>query len=74
MIENYQKKSVCQLCGKEFSCGAETGECWCFEINTDSEFLAELSENYKNCLCRECLVQRAKNFSEPKSTIAENGK
>ena len=46
---------TCGSCGKEFSCGAKTGKCWCFEVEADAEKLEELREEFQNCLCRACL-------------------
>lgn len=46
---------VCESCGEEFSCGARVGECWCFAVEVKAETLAELREDFKNCLCQECL-------------------
>ena len=46
---------VCESCGKEFSCGAQKGNCWCFEVELKAETLEDLRENFKNCLCAECL-------------------
>ena len=49
---------VCESCGTEFSCGANVGECWCFAVELKSETLAELKENYKRCLCEDCLSRQ----------------
>jgi len=48
-------KLICESCGKEFSCGANVGKCWCFEAELKAEILMELREDFKNCLCAECL-------------------
>ncbi len=48
-------KTICQSCGKEFPCGVNEGSCWCFEVELKPETLAELRENFKSCLCRNCL-------------------
>ena len=48
-------KLICESCGVEFSCGANVGECWCFRVEVKAETLAELRENFKNCLCEDCL-------------------
>lgn len=52
------EKLVCESCGKEFSCGAKSGKCWCFDINLKPETVAELNENYERCLCEDCLKNR----------------
>jgi hypothetical protein len=48
-------KLICESCGVEFSCGAKVGECWCFAVEVKRETLTELRENFKNCLCEDCL-------------------
>lgn len=47
---------VCESCGKGFSCGADAGKCWCFEIELAEHSLENLEKDFKNCLCRECLT------------------
>lgn len=59
MARNADTKLICESCGEEFSCGAKTGVCWCFEIDLESEKLAELREKFKNCLCADCLMNMA---------------
>ncbi len=49
------EKLTCESCGKEFSCGAKAGKCWCFEVEVDKETLAELRKDFKSCLCENCL-------------------
>lgn len=67
MAENISEaKNVnltCESCGQEFSCGANAGKCWCFEIDLDIDTLAELRENFKNCLCEDCLNKGNKNYN-----------
>ncbi|MCD9189528.1 MAG: cysteine-rich CWC family protein [Pyrinomonadaceae bacterium] len=46
---------VCEVCGKEFSCNAENGNCWCFDLQLKAETLQKLKENYQDCLCPTCL-------------------
>ena len=48
-------KIVCESCGEEFSCGANVEKCWCFEVELKAETLADLREDFKNCLCQDCL-------------------
>lgn len=78
MTENAGQKTNCESCGEEFSCGAKTIDCWCFEINTNPEFTAELNRNFNDCLCRSCLsqqiVRRKIKVSGAELTIAENKK
>jgi hypothetical protein len=56
--EKTEDKLTCESCGKEFACGANLGKCWCFEIDLDTEILAEFKEKFQNCLCQDCLLSR----------------
>lgn len=51
-------KMICESCGEEFSCGARIGECWCFAVELKAETLTELREDFKNCLCENCLEKK----------------
>ena len=53
--ETIPEKKICESCGEEFSCGAQIGKCWCFEVDLNAEALAELIGNYNRCLCENCL-------------------
>jgi len=55
--EKVSDKLNCESCGKEFSCGANVGKCWCFAVELKAETLAELRENFKSCLCEDCLMK-----------------
>ncbi len=54
-LEKVAEKSICESCGEAFSCGANVGKCWCFAVEVKAETLAELREDFKNCLCENCL-------------------
>ena len=49
------EKLICESCGESFSCGSKLGNCWCFGIEVGGETLAKLKEDFKNCLCENCL-------------------
>lgn len=51
-------KIICESCGEEFSCGASVENCWCFDVELKVETLAELREDFKKCLCENCLLKR----------------
>jgi hypothetical protein len=53
--EKTSDKLICESCGKEFSCGANTEKCWCFAVEVKADALAELRENFISCLCEDCL-------------------
>ncbi len=48
-------KKTCESCGEDFTCGANAEKCWCFEIDLSGEILADLRENFKSCLCENCV-------------------
>lgn len=54
--KNQKKPANCESCGKEFSCGADAGHCWCFEVKLSAQTLAEITKKYTNCLCPACLI------------------
>jgi hypothetical protein len=54
-------KLICESCGIEFSCGANAGKCWCFDVELKPEILVDLRVNFKDCLCQECLREINEN-------------
>ncbi len=60
-VETVSEKLICESCGKEFSCGAKVGKCWCFAVEPKAETLAELRETFESCLCKNCLGKLATN-------------
>jgi hypothetical protein len=62
---------TCEACGKEFGCGANRAECWCFAVDLSAETLVELRENFKKCLCRNCLLNL--EFSQNSLKSLDNG-
>ncbi len=56
-----ERKITCENCGEEFSCAAQTGECWCFKIEIPPPVSAKISREFSDCLCRKCLLETAKN-------------
>ncbi len=65
-------KLICESCGEEFSCGANIGKCWCFDVELKAETLAEMQTNFNNCLCHHCLKHKS-NIIE-KNLDEDNGK
>jgi hypothetical protein len=53
--ENSLETKICESCGQDFSCGAQSKTCWCFEVDLSKETLTKLQEDFKSCLCRDCL-------------------
>lgn len=64
MTENKSGNFICESCGERFQCGAQTGACWCFEVNLNPELLSEINREYNNCLCRGCIIKKASNALE----------
>ena len=54
-IEDNSDKIICESCGVDFSCGANAGKCWCFNLEVNAEKLTEIREDFKSCLCEDCL-------------------
>jgi hypothetical protein len=67
MTENTAENLICESCQKQFSCGAKAEKCWCFDIDLENETLAKMRENFKSCLCQDCLEQSAANFPTNKN-------
>lgn len=62
------EKLICESCGEEFSCGANVGKCWCFSVEVEKETLTKLRDDFKRCLCEECLnTYNLKTNSAPNS-------
>lgn len=53
------RQQICEACGRDFGCGAETGGCWCNDATLDPATLARLRETYERCLCPACLAAMA---------------
>ena len=51
----------CSKCSKEFECGASVGKCWCMDFYIDPEVLNKLKEDFKDCLCPNCLNEYTSN-------------
>ena len=47
---------ACESCGREFTCGADTGGCWCGAMELGADRLAILREHFERCLCPDCLA------------------
>ena len=70
--EKVSDKLICESCGKAFSCGANVGKCWCFAVEVKAETLTELRENFKSCLCEDCLSERMEKGREIGQTSFDN--
>ena len=66
-VANISDKITCESCGKDFSCGANIGKCWCFDVELKAETLAKLREDFKNCLCEDCLLSHELARTDTKS-------
>ena len=54
----FEKEKRCAKCGLAFDCGGLFG-CWCRDVKLDKAALAQLKEQYSDCLCPDCLKQFA---------------
>ncbi|HWT02347.1 MAG TPA: cysteine-rich CWC family protein [Pyrinomonadaceae bacterium] len=59
VLPQYVAPSVCEACGREFTCGAALAGCWCQEIKLSEEARSRLRARYERCLCRACLENYA---------------
>jgi len=66
MKQEISTKKICEACNAEFSCGAESEKCWCFEIALSAETLAKLQEDFKSCLCQKCLLSHERTSTNTK--------
>lgn len=49
----------CPRCGGAFECGAQAGECDCFELRLSDTLRQRLAAQFDGCLCLACLRQLA---------------
>ena len=50
------RRKTCELCGEEFQCGADEGDCWCGSVFVDPDRLRWLSTVASDCVCPKCLT------------------
>jgi hypothetical protein len=50
---------ACESCGEPFLCGAGLTGCWCMEFQLDAAARAQMRQQFRDCLCRNCLQGRA---------------
>jgi hypothetical protein len=67
-LEKTETKS-CESCGAEFSCGAKSEKCWCFNVDLSAQTLSELQKDFNNCLCRACLFELNRTAENSAETI-----
>jgi hypothetical protein len=73
VLPQFRQPSVCEACGEQFACGAESSSCWCQEIKLSEATQAELRARYRRCLCRTCLENYAeveKNNGEKEEQVS----
>jgi hypothetical protein len=46
----------CPKCRKSFICYGER-DCWCEKVRIHKKEMMEILQNYKDCLCPECLKE-----------------
>ena len=46
---------VCGRCGASFECEG-SADCWCAGMQIDTERLAEIGKQSRDCLCKNCLI------------------
>ena len=54
---------LCPKCGESFVCNNhDIMKCACIGIPLTNKALQEISEQYSNCLCRNCLMEYAGKY------------
>lgn len=54
----YHEKKCCPRCANPFECKAgNITQCQCFDVQLTTEQQAFIEDRYKDCLCRDCLLQ-----------------
>jgi hypothetical protein len=49
---------ICERCQNTFHCNADNiTECECSRIKLTAKELEYMSDNYKNCICKKCLIE-----------------
>jgi ribosomal protein S14 len=61
-----RKSNTCESCGNDFSCEIALKGCWCSEVKVSDQTREHLRENFKLCLCRNCLASIEAQVSENK--------
>lgn len=51
----------CPRCNSTFSCGANTGKCWCCELPN----IMPLDDTATSCYCPKCLTELIKEQKKP---------
>jgi hypothetical protein len=49
-----EEKEICPRCQEKFDC-SKSNKCWCYEIGLDSNQLEKLTDEFKSCLCPNCI-------------------
>jgi hypothetical protein len=60
--QNEVKKLICEACENEFSCSANSNNCWCFDLKIEASALLEIEKKYGGCLCGSCLLDISAKF------------
>lgn len=48
-------KKYCSKCNKDFECKADERGCWCESFTLSGDALAQLKNDFADCLCPACL-------------------
>ena len=54
-----KRARTCEACGTDFQCEIGLAGCWCTEVELTDSARLQMAENYKDCLCRNCLEAAA---------------
>lgn len=71
----YHEPKTCPRCGNAFECKAgDITQCQCYGIQLTTEERAFMEERYKDCLCRNCLLDLKNKYTIFKERFLFNRK
>ena len=59
-----RKSQNCESCGENFACEITIKGCWCSQVKVSPQTREYLRQQYKLCLCRQCLVKIEEQISQ----------
>jgi hypothetical protein len=68
MLRLLSKEKRCSKCGVAFDCGGLFG-CWCRDVKLGPTQLAELKQQFVDCLCPACLKGIAATAEVPARSV-----
>jgi hypothetical protein len=70
-IPSLRQPINCEACGKDFVCGAGLTGCWCMEIKLETQTRTKMRQQFRDCLCRNCLERFANQATDSSDAPGE---